>query len=107
MLKPEVRLLAEKLWSYHQITHSLQTADIILGLGSYDLRVAERCAELYFSKWAPRIIFSGYLGNWTKGLWQSSEAEIFMRHVLKLKLLSHRHNLIFVNKPLHTLMKLH
>jgi uncharacterized SAM-binding protein YcdF (DUF218 family) len=53
-----------------------------VGLGSYDLRVAERCADLYFDQWAPLIIFSGYLGNWTKRMWDRSEAEIFAEHVI-------------------------
>lgn len=70
-------LLAQKLWDYHHLGEALKKADFIVGLGSYDLRVAERCAELYFENWAPGIIFSGQLGNWTKSMWSRSEAEIF------------------------------
>jgi uncharacterized SAM-binding protein YcdF (DUF218 family) len=74
--------LAETLWNYHHLNQSLVRADFIVGLGSYDLRVAERCAELYSANWAPSIIFSGYLGNWTRTLWNRSEAEIFAGHAI-------------------------
>jgi uncharacterized SAM-binding protein YcdF (DUF218 family) len=69
--------LAEKIWNYHHMKHALQKADCILVLGSHDLRVAERGANLYLESWAPIIIFSGGLGNLTKGIWEVSEAEKF------------------------------
>jgi uncharacterized SAM-binding protein YcdF (DUF218 family) len=53
-----------------------------VGLGSYDLRVAERCVDLYRDQWAPMIVFSGHLGNWTKRMWDRSEAEIFAEHAI-------------------------
>lgn len=57
--------------------HTLEKADCILVLGSHDLRVAERGAELYLQRWAPLLIFSGGLGNFTKDLWQEKEADRF------------------------------
>jgi len=75
-------LLAEQLWSYHHLNQPLERADFIVGLGSYDLRVAARCAELYSGNWAPSIIFSGHLGKWTIALWDRSEAEIFAEHAI-------------------------
>jgi len=60
----------------------IERSDCIIGLGSYDLRVADRCAELYKDNWAPLLIFSGRAGNWTKGLWNVSEAETFARHAV-------------------------
>jgi uncharacterized SAM-binding protein YcdF (DUF218 family) len=74
--------LAEILWNYHRLNQRLVRADFIVGLGSYDLRVAERCAELYSDNWAPSIIFSGHLGSWTRALWDRSEAEIFADHAI-------------------------
>ena len=56
---------AQKLWDYHQMNHALRRADCIFVLGSYDLRVAERGAELYLQPWAPLLIFSGGLGKHT------------------------------------------
>jgi uncharacterized SAM-binding protein YcdF (DUF218 family) len=74
--------LAQQLWVYLRLDLPVEQADCIVGLGSYDLRVAERCAELYTSGWAPFIIFSGHLGNWTKRMWNRSEAEIFAEHAI-------------------------
>ena len=51
--------LAQQIWDYHRLNLPLEKADFIVGLGSYDLRVAERCADLYADNWAPFIIFSG------------------------------------------------
>jgi len=81
-VKLEVLHLAQILWDYHHLNGPLEKSDCIVGLGSYDLRVAERCAGLYHEQWAPRIIFSGYLGNWTQLMWDRSEAEIFAEHAI-------------------------
>ena len=78
----EVMSLARRLWDYHHLNLPLEASDCIIGLGSYDLRVAERCADLYHEGWGPMIVFSGYLGNWTRLMWQESEAEIFAKHAM-------------------------
>src|SRR5258705_5483030 len=70
-------VLAKKLWEYHHMNHALEKTDCILVLGSHDLRVAERAAQLYFEGWAPIIIFSGGLGNLTKEMWTETEADQF------------------------------
>jgi uncharacterized SAM-binding protein YcdF (DUF218 family) len=75
--------LVETLWNYHHLGQPVVQADFIIGLGSYDLRVAARCADLYSENWAPFIIFSGDLGNWTRDLWNRSEAEIFADHAIE------------------------
>ena len=77
MTDEKIRLLAKKLWDYHHLQHVLVRSDCILALGSHDLRVAERAAELYLQKWAPLVIFSGGLGNFTKTLWTEPEADLF------------------------------
>jgi uncharacterized SAM-binding protein YcdF (DUF218 family) len=82
ILSDEALHLAQILWDYHHLGGPLEKSDCIVGLGSYDLRVAERCADLYLEQWAPLIIFSGYLGNWTKRMWDRSEAEIFAEHAI-------------------------
>lgn len=73
----EVLAAARMLWDYHCIYDELQTADVIIGLGSYDTRVAEHAAELYMQGLATWLMFTGHSGNWTKGLYKSSEAEAF------------------------------
>jgi uncharacterized SAM-binding protein YcdF (DUF218 family) len=74
---PQVRQLAEKIWHYHQLGHTLQKADAIMVLCSHDSRVAERGAELFLAGWAPLLIYSGGLGSITKHLWSEPEANQF------------------------------
>ncbi len=69
--------LANKLWDYHHVNQSPEKSDCILVLGSHDVRVAKRGAELYLQGFAPFIIFSGGLGNFTKGIWVEPEADKF------------------------------
>jgi len=76
--------LAKKLWDYHHMHHALEKADCILALGSHDLRVAERAAELYLEGWAPMVIFSGGLGNFTKGMWTETEADQFAAIAIRM-----------------------
>ena len=68
---------ADILWNYHNQSEPLAHADLIVGLGSYDLRVADRCAELYKQSYAAKICFTGASGNWTTDLYSSSEAAAF------------------------------
>lgn len=70
---------AHLLWDYHHMHHQIKRADCILALGSHDLRVAERAAELYLNGYAPLVIMSGGLGNFTKEMWTESEADKFAR----------------------------
>lgn len=77
MITEEVIAAAKKLWDYHHMHQPLRKADAIFVLGSHDTRVAERAAELYFEGWAPMIIFSGGLGNFTKDMWTEAEADKF------------------------------
>jgi len=79
MLTPDILSLARKLWDYHQMNHPLEKCDCILALGSHDLRVAERVAELYHQGWAPLMIMSGGLGNFTQEIWTESEADKFAK----------------------------
>lgn len=79
MLPPEINTLAQQLWNYHHMQHDLVKADCILALGSHDLRVADRAAELYLQGWAPLVIMSGGLGNLTQNMWTESEADKFAR----------------------------
>lgn len=77
MTSTEIDGLAQIVWDYHQMHHALHAADIILVQGSHDLRVAERGAALFLDGYAPRIVFSGGLGNLTREVWDEPEAEKF------------------------------
>tara|TARA_R110002020_G_scaffold105200_4_gene245523 strand:+ start:4368 stop:5033 length:666 start_codon:yes stop_codon:yes gene_type:complete len=75
---------ARVLWDYHNTETPLETADAIIGLGSYDLRVADRCAQLFHRGLASRIIFTGASGNWTQGMFPGSEAAAFLQRAVSL-----------------------
>jgi uncharacterized SAM-binding protein YcdF (DUF218 family) len=82
MLSPEILSLAQQLWDYHHLNNTLIKSDCILALGNHDLRVADRAAELYLQGWAPLIIMSGGLGNFTKD-WTEKEADRFAAVAIK------------------------
>lgn len=79
MITNEIKALAKKLWDYHHVNNQPEKADAILVLGSHDLRVAERGAELYLQGWAPLLVFSGGLGRLTEGVWTETEADLFAK----------------------------
>lgn len=82
---PEITLaLAQQLWDYHHVNQNLQKSDCILVLGSHDLRVAERGAELYLQGWAPLLIMSGGLGRLTQEMWSEPEADKFAKIALEM-----------------------
>jgi uncharacterized SAM-binding protein YcdF (DUF218 family) len=69
--------LALILWDYMHMGHEMQPSDVILVLGSNDLRVAKHGADLYLRGLAPWIVFSGNVGRLTDGVFQKTEAECF------------------------------
>jgi uncharacterized SAM-binding protein YcdF (DUF218 family) len=77
MNESEIDELARKIWDYHHLNHQLEKCEIILALGSNDLRVAEYAADLYLQGWAPWLMFSGNTGALTRGRFARSEAETF------------------------------
>lgn len=83
MINSDIQALAKQLWDYHVLNQTLTKSDCILALGTHDLRVAERAAELYLEGYAPLVVFSGGLGKITKDIWSESEAERFTAVALK------------------------
>ena len=75
----QIEALANTIWDYHRMNHTVAAADAILVLCSHDERVAERGAQLFLQGWAPLLIFSGGHGAITKTLWHEPEAERFAR----------------------------
>jgi uncharacterized SAM-binding protein YcdF (DUF218 family) len=76
---------ADALWRFHNIAvDQPSAADLVIGLGSYFLGVADRAAELILQGTAPRVLFCGGEGNWTRGRWAQSEAERFRDRALAL-----------------------
>ena len=83
-LSAEILSLSKLLWDYHHMDHTLLKSDVILALGSHDLRVAERAAQLYLEGWAPLLVCSGGLGNLTSEIWTESEADQFAAIAIKM-----------------------
>ena len=73
----EVDDAARVLWDFHCVYDELSKSDVIVGLGSYDVRVAEHCAKLFHEGLSGLIIFTGSTGNWTRDLFPKGEAATF------------------------------
>ncbi len=72
--------LARIIWNYHRLDHKPVSAELILALGTNDLRVAEFAARLYIDGYAPRILFTGgvaHAGDLLETKWEKTEAEMF------------------------------
>ena len=70
--------LARLLWDYMRMGHELEPCEVILVLGSNDVRVAEHGARLWLQGLAPKILFSGNVGVLTRELFGGRpEAEVF------------------------------
>ena len=77
MSSPRIIQLAQIIWDYHHLNHTLEKSDLILALGSNDIRVAEYAADLYLQGFAPLLMFSGNVGMLTKEQFTKPEAEVF------------------------------
>lgn len=75
---------AEILWNYFQTFNVEGETDIIIVCCSYDLRVCDYACDLYRRSGARVIVFSGESGNWTRGMWNKTEAEIFRDRAVEL-----------------------
>ncbi len=56
-----------------------ERADLILALGSHDLRVPDFATALYHRGAAPIVVCAGGLGKVTESIWTESEAVLFAR----------------------------
>jgi len=100
--KPSEKILksARKIWDYHHINHNLEKSDCIIVLGSHDVRVAEKGAQLFLDKYAPYILFSGGLGHLTKGVFDEPEADKFAKIAIEMGVPSEK--IIIENKSTNT-----
>ena len=58
-------------------TPSIESSDAIVICCSYDLRVCDHACQLIKDGYSERLVISGMQGNWTRHLWDSTEAEVF------------------------------
>jgi len=72
-----IRSAAKTLWNYLRLDNILVKSDVIIAMGSHDIRVAEHATNLLLYDWAPLLVFSGGLGRLTAGSWKRPEAEVF------------------------------
>lgn len=75
---------ARLIWDYMFLGHEPVESDVIIGLGSHDLGVADDVAELYFRKMAPTIVFCGNVGRTTSGLFPATEASMLRDRAIRL-----------------------
>ncbi|MGO1048694.1 YdcF family protein [Crossiella sp. CA198] len=78
-LSPQDRRDIELLWDFHLLDSGSVTADLLLVLGSHDLRVAEHAAGLYLDRAAPLAVVTGGAGKVTGGQWRETEAVRYAR----------------------------
>jgi uncharacterized SAM-binding protein YcdF (DUF218 family) len=76
--------LARVLWDYMRLGHALAPADVILVLGSNDVRVGEHGARLFLRGLAPLMLCSGNVGRLTAGRFEKSEAATFADAAVRL-----------------------
>ncbi len=72
-----IETLAELIWDYHHLHHRLEKVDLILALGSNDIRVAAHAADLWLAGLAPRLMMSGGSGKLTEKIFDRPEAILF------------------------------
>ena len=73
----EIDELAQKLLNYMKLDMLVHQADVIVGMGTLDSRVAERSAQLFLDGFADLLIFTGGFGRITKDHHTVSEVERF------------------------------
>jgi uncharacterized SAM-binding protein YcdF (DUF218 family) len=76
----EILRLARIIWEYHQLRHHPIPADVILALGTNDLRVAEFAADLYHNGYGSTLVCTGgvaHHGDLLETRWEKTEAEMY------------------------------
>ncbi len=71
---------ARIIWDYLQLKHTPIPADLIIALGTNDLRVAEFAADLYHRGFARKLLCSGgvaHQGDLLATKWDRTEAEMY------------------------------
>lgn len=80
----EIEQKAKLIWDYLQMKQDFEKADVIVVMGSHDIQVADRGAELFIEGYAPLIVMSGGLGKLTSKMWRRPEAAIFTDRAIEL-----------------------
>src|SRR6516225_542482 len=75
---------AKVVWDYLCLNAPVLPSTVILGLGSHEIRVAERAAHLYRAGYGEHLLFSGGYGLGTCGKFTEPEAQVFARRAIQL-----------------------
>ncbi|MFD5318727.1 YdcF family protein [Streptomyces sp. NPDC127098] len=75
---------ARLIWDYHLMGHEPRPCSVGIGLGSHDLGVATRAAELYAAEHFPTLVFSGGNSPTTLARFPRGEAVHYREHALAL-----------------------
>ena len=73
---------ATVLWNFLGAGRQNNDCELIVVCGSYDLRVCDYACQLLKKGVAPHLLFTGNTGNWTKHLWERTEADIFAQRAM-------------------------
>ncbi|MCX2542666.1 YdcF family protein [Pseudomonas sp. COW5] len=73
---------ATVLWNFLRAGRQHSECELIVVCGSYDLRVCDYACQLLKKGVAPHLLFTGNTGNWTKHLWERTEADIFAQRAM-------------------------
>lgn len=73
---------ATVLWNFLGAGRQHSECELIVVCGSYDLRVCDYACQLLKKGVAPHLLFTGNTGNWTKHLWERTEADIFAQRAM-------------------------
>jgi hypothetical protein len=79
-MNDEVLRLARIIWDYHCLPQEAVAADIIIALGTNDLRVAEFAAELFLQGYGATLVCTGgvaHQGDLLETSWEKTEAEMY------------------------------
>ena len=79
-MTPEALSLARIVWDYHLLHQIVVPADILIALGTNDLRVAEFAAELYHEGYGSPLVCTGGIAHQDDMLatdWPKTEAEMY------------------------------
>ena len=71
----------KNLYNFLSPTDEKVKADLIMGFGHFDLRIAKQCALLFNEKLAPKILFTGGVGAGS-GDFKNPEAEEFQNYLI-------------------------
>ncbi|WP_055565979.1 YdcF family protein [Streptomyces atriruber] len=75
---------AKLIWDHHQMHHEARAVDVAIGLGSHDLGVATRTAELYRAGLFPLLVFTGGNSPTTRSRFPRGEAVHYREHAIDL-----------------------